>query len=570
MAPAERLSLLARVLELWDQVPDAAERIAADHVRVLEEATCAAQEAGEFERGIALASSALKELDPSASPVRVAQLLENRGHFKKNLGRKEFGDDFSAALQIAPADAPAVRIPILLAAARCVPVVAEDRSYAEEALALARASHDEANEADALMTLAMFRAGAGQQAGVGSDPLELIARARAMAVRAGARGLVAKAAINESHLLEGSGEHELAAEAARRGLAGEHEPYLPRTSRSLLAINQVEPLFALGRWDEALSVAETAREFQFTSLPLHRSTLAVYTGRIALARGDVGAAASAAAAAAEVLRSSPQEDEHYLPLGLLEISLRLATGGAGAALESAARVIEGYELSGGSPRYAWPVVAAAAGVCVVAAREERLRSDVAALAGRLRTIAEKLETFGPVQQAARLTFVAAEAQVCGGSSAMVLEAWDQAAAAWAAVSERIRGRRRCGTRPRRRWRAGTGTGPPSGCVSRRPWPPGWARVFGRGDRAAGPARPDRAGHSSAAESSDAGLRLTSRELEVLRLVAAGRSNREIANELFISPKTASVHVSNMMGKLGAASRGEAAATAHALRLVDPL
>ena len=63
--------------------------------------------------------------------------------------------------------------------------------------------------------------------------------------------------------------------------------------------------------------------------------------------------------------------------------------------------------------------------------------------------------------------------------------------------------------------------------------------------------------------------LTGRELEVLRLVAAGRSNREIANELFISPKTASVHVSNILGKLGAASRGEAAAKAHGLRLVDP-
>src|SRR5580693_8873979 len=88
VAPAERLSLLARVLELWDQVPDAAERIEADHARVLEEAVCAASEAGEFERGIALASSALKELDPSASPVRVAQLLETRGQFKMNLGRK--------------------------------------------------------------------------------------------------------------------------------------------------------------------------------------------------------------------------------------------------------------------------------------------------------------------------------------------------------------------------------------------------------------------------------------------------------------------------------------------------
>jgi DNA-binding NarL/FixJ family response regulator len=64
------------------------------------------------------------------------------------------------------------------------------------------------------------------------------------------------------------------------------------------------------------------------------------------------------------------------------------------------------------------------------------------------------------------------------------------------------------------------------------------------------------------------LGLTAREFEVLRLVAAGRSNREIAAELFISAKTASVHVSNILGKLGVASRGEAAATAHRLRLFD--
>jgi len=68
---------------------------------------------------------------------------------------------------------------------------------------------------------------------------------------------------------------------------------------------------------------------------------------------------------------------------------------------------------------------------------------------------------------------------------------------------------------------------------------------------------------------DGELGLTDRELEVLRLVAAGRSNREIAAELFISPKTASVHVSNILGKLKVASRGEAAAKAHGLRLFDP-
>jgi DNA-binding CsgD family transcriptional regulator len=62
--------------------------------------------------------------------------------------------------------------------------------------------------------------------------------------------------------------------------------------------------------------------------------------------------------------------------------------------------------------------------------------------------------------------------------------------------------------------------------------------------------------------------LTGREQEVLRLVAAGRSNRDIAAELFISPRTASVHVSNILGKLGVATRGEAAAAAHRLHLFD--
>jgi DNA-binding NarL/FixJ family response regulator len=57
--------------------------------------------------------------------------------------------------------------------------------------------------------------------------------------------------------------------------------------------------------------------------------------------------------------------------------------------------------------------------------------------------------------------------------------------------------------------------------------------------------------------------LTDRELEVLRLLATGQSNKEIGAELFIAPKTASVHVSNILGKLGAASRTEAAAIAHA-------
>jgi DNA-binding NarL/FixJ family response regulator len=49
----------------------------------------------------------------------------------------------------------------------------------------------------------------------------------------------------------------------------------------------------------------------------------------------------------------------------------------------------------------------------------------------------------------------------------------------------------------------------------------------------------------------------------------GRTNRQIARALFISEKTASVHVSNIMSKLGAANRSEAAAIAHRLHLLEP-
>jgi len=92
--------------------------------------------------------------------------------------------------------------------------------------------------------------------------------------------------------------------------------------------------------------------------------------------------------------------------------------------------------------------------------------------------------------------------------------------------------------------------------------------LGRRARIGDPARPagdldalgDGAAHGPGGRGPLAGL--TDREREVLRLLATGQSNREIGAELFISPKTASVHVSHILAKLNAASRTEAAAIAH--------
>ncbi|HEX7162703.1 MAG TPA: AAA family ATPase [Trebonia sp.] len=77
-----------------------------------------------------------------------------------------------------------------------------------------------------------------------------------------------------------------------------------------------------------------------------------------------------------------------------------------------------------------------------------------------------------------------------------------------------------------------------------------------------PGNENRGGRGNGSSGTSPLAALTDREREVLSLLARGMSNREIGAELFITPKTASVHVSNILAKLGAASRTEAAAIAY--------
>ncbi|MFD0540304.1 hypothetical protein ACFQY7_47430 [Actinomadura luteofluorescens] len=101
VAYAECLAMLERVLQLWDKVPDAAERIGADHVSVLEDAANAADLAGEFDRGIKLTTAALKEVEAAAGErdtARWAALLEQRGRMLYHVARPGFIEDLRAAV----------------------------------------------------------------------------------------------------------------------------------------------------------------------------------------------------------------------------------------------------------------------------------------------------------------------------------------------------------------------------------------------------------------------------------------------------------------------------------------
>jgi DNA-binding NarL/FixJ family response regulator len=564
VAHAERLALLARVLDLWDQVPDAAKRIGADHVRVLEEAVMASRDAGMEQRGLAFAESALAELDSDAAPVRVAMLLRQRHIIRRDLGLPGGMEDLDRALCLVPEEVSGrERIELLLVAAGCNgdPPGPQYRAWAEEALRLARAGGERDVEAQALITLAMIEADPSGLAVTGSAALELIGQARALAEQVGAYQPILKQVISESHLLCGAGEYERAADVAREGIANAERHGLARTSGSFLAMNLAEPLFALGRWDEAADTAE--RALDLAPPPLTRVGLRILSGSIALARGDVAAAASRVAAARTVLAGARYDGQYHLPQARLDVEVALAADGPAAAVALATEILQRHDLSAGSPRYVWPLLAAAA----VAAREAS-GEDAAALFERLRTRAEKLQAFGPVQRAWQLSFAATSARADAGADvATRLAAADAAVTAWetagepyptalaladaaaAALSGGPSGRETAAARLRR-------AAPIADRLGARPL----------AERIAGLAR--QAGGGTGTGTSQDRLGLTAREIEVLRLVTAGQSNREIAAALFISPKTASVHVSNILAKLSAATRTEAAARAHALHLFD--
>jgi DNA-binding CsgD family transcriptional regulator/tetratricopeptide (TPR) repeat protein len=528
-------------------------------------------------------------VDVTAEPARAGLLFRAQGHLKSQAGRDGGVEDAREAVRLVPADPPsATRAQVLAALSNQLnrrfgaSDPAECRACAEEAVAVARQAGDAVAEAAALVNLACEEPLAGSLERIQA----LLAEARAAATRVQAYQQLLRASITESDMLDGMGLHEQAAAVARRGLAAARDYGLARNFGVILVINVAGPLVSLGRWDEALEVIE--RGLQLVPPLLRRSALWRLSADVALARGDLAVAAESAASIAAVLEGTRFKDENQLPVAQLEADLRRAQGRPGEALSAVGDALDRWNVRT-SPRYTWPLLTAGARACAAAAaaRDEAVTAQAVALRDRLSAEAGRLEVDGALQRAHQLTF-AAEMALAGrtlGDAAPqpgeLRQAWDAAAQAWEAVSQPY-------PLAAALWRsaeAALGDGDHDGAAARLRRAAALAGQLGAvplSDDIALLARRARIGLGDDADASAAGpagdgeipergrLGLTAREFEVLRLVAAGRSNREIAGELFISVKTASVHVSNILGKLGVASRGEAAAAAHRLRLFDSL
>ena len=559
---AQRLQMLDQVRELWPSVPDAASSTGTDYVGILELAADTARWAGEPERGLALVADALAKLDETDDPERRAVALFRRADLRRELLEPGQLVDLREALRLASEPTP-VRARIL--AYYCWALRREDRNaeaerYITELSALASQLGDEERQVEASMLLAAVAAHKGE------DTVAALLRARDAAAKLGSWHLELWAYLTLGHVLgDPPGERGGSAEAiqvGRQGLARARQLGLARQIAAPIAGNLAQALNAAGRWDEALEIIDEI--LSLDQPPLGRAHQLLTRGSIAVARGDVD---SAIAIVAEVrsLAAIHSQGHYAYPLAQLEIHWRLASGDLTGALACARAVPAPGTATDPAPRYQWALIGSAMRACAEAKAFGVADADVSELRTDLEARAATLPRHTPLQDA-YAALAAAESSRAEGRQDPA--SWDAAHAAWerlgrpyhaayallhAARAAMARGDRDAAAA---RLRAGAEL---AERVGARPL----LQQIARQARQAGV---DLSLSGQAAAPTRFGL--TERETEVLRLVAEGRGNRDIAAELFISPRTASVHVSNILGKLGVATRTEAAAVTYRLHLLD--
>jgi DNA-binding CsgD family transcriptional regulator len=570
---AEAQLQLERVLALWDQVPDAEERAGRDRVRLLARCGEAAYGAGDLAGAAALVRQAIALVDPVRQPLRAGLLHEQLARCLRVLGDPDALGAHQEAVRLVPPEPSVERARVLGSLPQYLLGVdrfAEAREMAEEAVAVARQVGARAEEATAHATLGDALIHLGE---VDAGLAELAAAVR-LATQTGDVIVALRAIINHSDGLLATGRLEQAATVALDGLYEARRLDLARHFQPILACNATEALVALGRWDQAEQLSRQALETAPSDpasvhLPLARAALE-------LGRGDLDRAEARLQAVRRLLPGSIPGAQLAGPLfcGLAEVALW-----RGNLEQARALVAEAVPLVAANPRYAAPSYAL--GLRVEADRAELARArhpgqpapddaTTTQLLQRLGQAAKGLAAAGLPELAAWHALGLAERTRQAGQPDPA--AWAAAVAAWERLGQPYRAAY-AGFRQAEALLATTGDRDTAAQVLGRA-----AEVTGRlGARPldaevqalARRARLDFASYTPAAAGAPTLARqlgLTPREAEVLRLVAAGRSNRQIAQALFISPKTASVHISNILAKLGVAGRIEAAAVAHRLGL----
>ncbi|MGY1689134.1 ATP-binding protein [Geodermatophilus sp. SYSU D01105] len=572
-APAEQLQHLEAALALWPAVPDAAERAGRDHAGLVLDTAAAARRGGELHRAIALLRSALDLLGEDGDPVArarvhytLAQAL-GRGEHQATAHRES-----ARAMALVPAEPPSVvRTWAAATHARTsydLGLWAEGDAAAEEALAAADALGLDSAWADTAVSLARVR-GVGDPAAVRARLQEALARAR----RSGDTDVEMRVLFNLAIVPYEAGGVTEALEWIDLGLEraralGVEWAFYPAELRHLGVVAR----YVSGDWDGSLALADQLARVPEMSAHVRAAGLLVQVGR-----GDPAAAERVAWARGLVSRL----DAHVLLLlttAGAEIDLAAWAGDAAAAADRARTAAEQVESYWGSDRLAVVRLAALAMAPVAdAAAAARRAGDPAAehwvstgeeLAGLARAAVEDhLRTIGEfgVEAAAWRARVEAEAARLAG---------DDAVARWRETVD-VFGYGDVYEQARCRWRlAGALLAADDRTAAAEQLTQAGAvadRLGAAPLRAAVLALARRARITldlpGAGRLPDPATVFTPRETEVLRLLAQGRTNRQIGAELYISEKTASVHVSNILAKLGAGGRTEAVAIAAARGLL---
>ncbi|WP_281424100.1 ATP-binding protein [Nonomuraea rhizosphaerae] len=535
-AYTEAIPLLERVLMLWDRVPDAAERIGADHTAVLEKASEAALAGGELDRGIKFVKAALEELDEGSEPARVATLIVRWANLKIYKGKTGVLEDLRHALRLVPEpnlDRACVLTP-LSQHLMLIGNVEEGTPLIEEGLRLVRKLGDKCLEGDLLINLALGYSIAGDV----ERTLATNTRAMELGFEEGSGRLITRAIGNNIDALTDLGRTEEALALSEEGWRLAKHYGRIRTNGVFSLTNRAEALEAIGRWDEAIETVEQALTFGPVLRTRHH--LVRLRADIALARGEQDVVEGILSELG-VIKERPEDFvQDITNSARLLIGWHLLRGEPEAALLVTERVLSRPSQSP-KAMLGWRLLALLTVVCdaMESAEPERVRTareHCAALAARLKVS-------GPVAEGYRLSYsgdfeAAAAAWERLGRPHNQAKALVRAATALALSGDREGAAARLAVaRPLAVALRATPLVEEIETLSRRVG----------GAQPAGAAVPEL---------------LTPREMEVLRLVALGRTNRDIAAELFISAKTVSVHVSNILAKLGVTTRGEAAAAAH--------